>query len=227
MTDFIVVDCETTGTEDTDEVVEVAAARLDFIGEITEIYSSLVQPTIPIPPEASAIHHITDEMVAGAPRLGSVLGEVEMGGSLFVAHNVRFDRRYLSLSGDWICTYKLALQVWPDAPGHSNQVLRYWLGLEGPPPEAGHPHRALYDVFVTARLFQRIMETARLSTDEMIAISAQPALLPCFRFGKHANVPISEVPRDYLRWIVEKSAAGEDFDEDVIHTARHHYERRS
>src|SRR5262245_25865334 len=33
----------------------------------------------------------------------------------------------------WLCTYKSALRAWPDAPRHSNSVLRYWLGIDIPP----------------------------------------------------------------------------------------------
>lgn len=52
---------------------------------------------------------------------------------------------------------------------------------------------------------------------EMIDISSRPALLPKFRFGKHANIPLADVPKDYLRWILSQ-----DFDEDMKYTANHY-----
>ena len=69
---FRIVDLETTGTTPNDAVVEIGA--VDLIGrEIIPIGSDLVRPPVPIPPQASAIHQITDEDVGAVPRLGEVL----------------------------------------------------------------------------------------------------------------------------------------------------------
>jgi exodeoxyribonuclease X len=68
LTRFRLIDLETTGTGPDDHVVEIAA--VDFIGSDIQIVSSdLVRPPIPIPPEASAVHHITDDDVSGSPPL--------------------------------------------------------------------------------------------------------------------------------------------------------------
>ena len=65
---FRIVDLETTGTTPNDAVVEIGA--VDLIGrEIIPIGSDLVRSPIPIQPEASAIHQITDDDVRGCPRL--------------------------------------------------------------------------------------------------------------------------------------------------------------
>lgn len=209
-----IIDSETTGVEDDAQVVEIAS--VDWTdGVLGNPMSALVKPTIPIPAIASAVHHIVDAMVTDAPPLAEVLPQFE-GAPIYCAHNARFDQRFLPLKGHWICTYKVALRAWPDAPGHSNQVLRYWLDLAPLPPEAGEvAHRALYDAWTTARLFERL--TVEMTVREMVEISSRPALLPCFRFGKHANAPLAEVPQDYLRWVLSQ-----DFDEDVKHTASHH-----
>jgi exodeoxyribonuclease X len=53
-------------------VVEIGA--VDVIGrEIIPIGSDLVRPPVPIPPQASAIHHIRDAEVGACPRLQEVL----------------------------------------------------------------------------------------------------------------------------------------------------------
>jgi len=57
------LDTETTGLGPTDQVVEIAI--LDPEGD--PLVESLVRPTINIPPDAVAIHGITDEMVREAP----------------------------------------------------------------------------------------------------------------------------------------------------------------
>ena len=60
----IFYDTETTGVRpDSDRIVEIAA--FDPIQQRT--FSQLINPGCPIPAEASAIHHITNEMVASAP----------------------------------------------------------------------------------------------------------------------------------------------------------------
>ena len=60
----IYYDTETTGTKsDKDRVIEIAL----FDPERDVAWSTFIQPGCPIPPDATAIHHITDEMVAAAP----------------------------------------------------------------------------------------------------------------------------------------------------------------
>src|SRR5918998_1330937 len=66
LTRFRIIDLETTGTGPDDHVVEIAA--VDFIGSDIQIVSPVwVRPPISIPPQASAVHHITDEDVSGSP----------------------------------------------------------------------------------------------------------------------------------------------------------------
>lgn len=65
-----VIDIETTGTDPVaDAVIEVASVDVLADGTITNRQSTLVRPGIPIPPEASAAHHLIDEDLAGAPPL--------------------------------------------------------------------------------------------------------------------------------------------------------------
>lgn len=213
-----IIDCETTGMDpESDRIVELAS--LDWTDDgFSNSQQFLVNPGIPIPATASAVHHITDTMVADAPSIEAVFPLFE-GAPIYCAHNARFDQGFIPFKAHWICTYKVALHLWRDAPGHSNQVLRYHLGIESPPAEAGEmAHRALYDVWTTARLFERML--GELSVKEMVQISMKPALLPKLTFGKHANVPIEDVPKDYLSWITTSGKF--DDDEDVIHTARHY-----
>lgn len=213
-----IIDCETTGFDpEEDRLVEIAA--VDWVdGFFEPARSTLVNPGIPIPPTASAVHHITDRMVADAPSPEEALRAFD-GELIYCAHNSRFDRGFLPFHAHWICTYRVALNLWPDAPGFSNQVLRYFLKLEDPPEDLGPPHRAAHDAWVTSRIFAFALET--LSAARMIEISSRPALLPSFTFGKHAGQPIAEIPRSYLSWILSK---GDEFDEDVLHTARMHLE---
>jgi DNA polymerase-3 subunit epsilon len=59
----VYLDTETTGLDKTAEIVEIGVVDSD--GSI--LYQSYVRPAHPIPPAASAIHNISNEMVASAP----------------------------------------------------------------------------------------------------------------------------------------------------------------
>ena len=60
-------------------------------------YGTLIDPGRPIPPDASAVNGITDEMVRGKPRVVDVLsGFADFCGDLpLVAHNAPFDFKFL------------------------------------------------------------------------------------------------------------------------------------
>jgi exodeoxyribonuclease X len=65
-----VIDIETTGTDpECDAVIEIASVDVLADGSITNRVSTLVRPGISVPPEASAVHHLIDEDLSGAPPL--------------------------------------------------------------------------------------------------------------------------------------------------------------
>ena len=91
---YAVFDCETTGTSiDDDEIVSIALVRLDPDGVETARFATLVRPTRPIPPEATAVHGIDDAAVAAAPGIADVAPRLLslLDGAVFVAHNAGFD----------------------------------------------------------------------------------------------------------------------------------------
>lgn len=229
---FRVIDTESTGipTEaDKHALVEVARCDLwmDEAGDISILppVSMLVNPGRPIPPEASAVHHIVDADVAGAASPTEACAWLmDDDVDVFVAQNAEFDRQFFG-GGDkpWICTWKAALRVWPTAPAHNNQVLRYWLGLNAEMDQALTlpAHRAGPDAYVTAHLLKRLLE-CETSYEDMIRWSSGPALLPLITFGKHKGKRWEEAPADYLDWIVNKS----DLDRDVKANAKFYLKQR-
>ncbi|MFT5317731.1 MAG: DNA polymerase-3 subunit epsilon, partial [Chlamydiales bacterium] len=65
----IFYDTETTGiSAERDRVIELAA--YDPVKD--KSFVQLINPECPIPPEATAIHHITDEMVASEPNFNDI-----------------------------------------------------------------------------------------------------------------------------------------------------------
>lgn len=214
-----VVDFETTGMPPGNAVCEVGWYDV-LPGETATLdgyEASFCDPGRPMPPEARAIHHISDEMLVGAPPATSLFMKLMVGADAFCAHNAAFEREFFT-GGDrpWICTLKVARRIWPECPSHSNQCLRYWLGLDLEDALAMPPHRAGPDTYVTGHILREALKVA--TVEQMIAWTDQPSLLPNVTFGKHKGQKWQDLPADYLTWIVHKS----DMDEDTKFTAKHH-----
>jgi len=93
-----IVDTETTGTGSDDEAVELAVLPFDYCREtgrvvaVHEGFSALCQPSKPIPAEATAIHGITDEMVAGCSISDTDVAAAVGVAKLLIAFKATFDR---------------------------------------------------------------------------------------------------------------------------------------
>ena len=87
------VDLETTGLNPRTDAI-VALAAIPFVGGQPQPgLVTLVQPGRPIPPTSTAIHGITDEMVAAAPAVPPTLRALEdaCGTDVLVGHGLAFD----------------------------------------------------------------------------------------------------------------------------------------
>ena len=187
--------------------------------------SMLLHPRRPIPPESSAVHHLTDDdFLGGMPFWTDALPEVcEPAGIVaFAAHTAKMERQWFTpdLTGGrpWICTWKCALRAWPDAPGHSNQVLRYWrnpVGLDR--RRAMPPHRALPDAYVTAHLLRDLL--AEQPLEALIQWTEEPPVLVRLPFGERQR--FRDADAGLLDWILTK-----DFEPDVVHTTKLEISRR-
>jgi DNA polymerase-3 subunit epsilon len=90
---FVAVDLETTGLDPRTDAI-VALAAIPFVGGQPQAgLVTLVQPGRPIPPTSTAIHGITDEMVAAAPAVPPALRALEdaCGTDVLVGHGLAFD----------------------------------------------------------------------------------------------------------------------------------------
>lgn len=94
---FVCLDFEATGTpspEDRQAICEAAYTPIDD-GIIGETWSSLCRPGRPMPPEASAVHHITDEDLADAPAVDFCMLKLgQSGADYYVAHMIDFERHF-------------------------------------------------------------------------------------------------------------------------------------
>ncbi len=168
-TEFVVFDVETTGLSprDGDRIIEIAAMKVKS-GKVVDKFYSLVNPKRAIPPEATRVHNITEDMVAQAPTAEQVLPRlIDFISSACVAgHNVRFDLGFvcyeLSLMGrklqdhtPAVDTLKMARELLPYLSNHKLAYLARSLGVS-----IGDTHRAMADVGLTVEVLTRLMGMA-------------------------------------------------------------------
>ena len=107
-----------------------------------------------------------------------------------------------------ICTYKVALRTWPEAPSHGNNALRYWLEDQGKIDilhEHTQPvHRAGPDAYVTAHIFVALLK-AGVTGKEMVDWTREHPVLPKCPIGKFRGKPWSEVDVGFLNWMLKQT----------------------
>lgn len=99
-TRFVVMDTETTGFHvyAGDEIISIAMLEFEGLSATGREYVQLINPNRLIPPESTAIHHITDADVADAPDIASVLPDIAefIGNAIIIGHHINFDIRFLN-----------------------------------------------------------------------------------------------------------------------------------
>ena len=235
MTHFLFFDTETTGNTENDFICQLAYKQDG------EEFSELYQPSIPIPPEASAVHHITNKMLANKPSFqesahyATVKSLFEKSDVIPVAHNAKFDIAMLKKEGieipRSICTLRLARYLDKDnkVPRYNLQFLRYYLNIE----IDAQAHDALGDVKVLEALFGRLKKKIieevggdeKKALTEMLAVSARPSLISVFSFGKYNEklvANIAKTDRGYLEWLLAQKLQNETDEEDWIYTLKYY-----
>ena len=165
---FLALDFETTGLDCViGRVVEIGAVRFSLgkEGPVEEAtISCLVDPGMPIPWQARAIHGISDEDVAGAPAFRDVANALlELAkGTTIVGHNVRFDLSFLDAEllrsglhrapAETADTVVLSRRAFPGHSSYKLGTIAAALGID-----AGEAHRALDDARACMSLYAACM----------------------------------------------------------------------
>lgn len=94
-----VLDFETTGPDPRTCIPVQVAVTHCLLGDSAPevVHQALINPGVPIPPDATAVHRITDEMVRGAPGWPEAVHDVlrALEGRVLVAFNLTFDWQVL------------------------------------------------------------------------------------------------------------------------------------
>ena len=206
---FIFGDTENTGLGKDAGIVEISWVETDEHFNEVNRYYSLINPEKPIQPGAMGAHGITEAMVADAPTISEFMEEVNfpLAGSrtVLVAHNAAFDIVHFApwmQSPLTLCTLKAARVIYPEADNHKLATLKYYLGLEGCHDRA---HSADEDVSVLLQLAKRMCQDAECGLPELMHIQNIPRKIHKMSFGKHRGKALSELPKDYVNWLLTKA----------------------
>ncbi|HOU43434.1 MAG TPA: 3'-5' exonuclease [Anaerolineaceae bacterium] len=92
----VYIDTETTGITRTDEILEIVI--VDWDGSV--LFESFIRPQKPIPPESTAIHGITSDMVEKARPWPIAWQQIRplVAGRLLAMYNAEFDMRMMQQS---------------------------------------------------------------------------------------------------------------------------------
>ena len=211
-------------------VIEIGWTDVDGgTGAVSKPESRLVNPGLPISPEARGVHHISEGMLDGALYPEEAFQILMAGmepGDLFCAHKADFEQTFFAGGAHaWICTMICAKHLWEDAPSYSNQTLRYWLGIEDElewPDLAMPPHRAAPDAYITAHILSRMILMKHPST--LVQLTNTMVLQKTVRFGENYGRPWSDMDFGFLDWCVNKAR---HIDAESKHAARHWLNQRS
>lgn len=220
----IYYDTETTGVKpDKDRIIEIAA----YDPYENRTFEMLVNPGIPIPPEATAVHKIDDSMVASAPSfadIGQQFIDFCTGDVVLIAHNNdtfdllflknEFARHGLQMpSWKFIDSLKWSRRYRCDLPRHTLQFLREVYNIP-----VNNAHRALDDVVVLERVFANMIDD--LSMEQIYQLLNKPRVIQHMPFGKHQGTPLKQLPKSYVQWLQGSGAFEKPENQDLVNALR-------
>ncbi|WP_440530337.1 3'-5' exonuclease [Serratia nevei] len=217
----LVLDTETTGLDDKAEIIEIAV--IDAHGKV--LLNTLVRPSKPIPPEATAIHGITDEMVKDAPAWPEVSPQLcsLISGKTIAIYNAEYDIRLLEQTDRiWKVTPKIsvmpqvvcAMHEYAEFYGQKRERGGYkWQKLTAAAEQQGviiegTPHRALSDCLTTLGVIKAMAAGSdRLASQGITAQKAVDILNGLFQVDPDAITALVDNRVKCSEYFAKKTAA--------------------
>lgn len=216
---FICIDCEATGLDTkNDRIIEIAVAKFNMSG-IVDSFESLVDPECEIPESSIQIHHITQDLVIGKPKIQEILPQILKliaNDSIIIGHGIKFDIdlileacKKLSIpchleKNRTIDTLRLA-RLYGESSTNSLEMLRQHFNISN---EVAH--RAMSDVVVNIQVFYQLVKSFK-TIHQVFERLKKPIKLKTMPLGKHKGRLFKDIPVEYLSW-----AARQEFDEDLL-----------
>ncbi len=161
--DYVVFDLETTGfSPESNRIIEIGAVKVTD-GEITDKFSTFVNPQVPIPFKIEQLTSINDSMVMDAPLIEDILPEFMKfsEGCVMVAHNADFDMSFIKANckrlgiaceKTVVDTVSLARVLLPNLNRFKLDTVAKALGVS-----LDNHHRAVDDAGCTAEIFVKFI----------------------------------------------------------------------
>jgi DNA polymerase-3 subunit epsilon/exodeoxyribonuclease X len=243
MAKYIILDTETTGTGETDRVIQLGYIVLG--SNPIEVHNEFNSSDVPISYGAMEVHGITQDMIEGKPLCTETsaykrLLELNTQENYLIIHNAPFDIKMLEKEGfstqmKVIDTLRVAKHILPDEEAHRLQYFRYKMELyKEEEKEAAalgivvKAHDAIGDVLVLKLLLSKLKQAVTEAypnenpVEKMLDLTNTPILVKSFRFGKHKGKTLQEVALEdagYLRWMLSSM---ENLDDDMRYSINYY-----
>ncbi len=161
---YVVFDIETTGFSPlVNKIIEIGAVKVEK-GNITERFSTFVNPEVPIPFHIENLTGIKDDMVITAPVIAEVMPEflAFCDGAVMVAHNADFDMSFIKYNCDRLSipydftiadTVAMARMLLPNLNRFKLDTVAKALNIS-----LENHHRAVDDAACTAEIFEKFVK---------------------------------------------------------------------
>lgn len=173
---------------------------------LNDCYNERFDPGKPISPAAMAVHHILDEDLVG--KRPSHEFTLPADTQYIIGHNVDFDWQVVgSPDVKRVCTLALSRMVWPQLESHNLSALLYYLSADrnSTREKLKNAHSALADVESCLLLLFHLVAALNPPSWEALWLMSEQARIPTVMpFGKHRGQPISSIPADYKRWLLNQ-----------------------
>jgi len=243
MAKYIILDTETTGTDEADRVIQLGYMVLG--AKEVEVHNEFCSTDVPINYAAMEVHGITPDMLEGKPKCTDMpaykrLQELNTADNYMIIHNAPFDLKMLEKEGfttqmKVIDTLRVAKHILPDEEAHRLQYFRYKMDLYKEEQKEADAlgievkaHDAIGDVLVLKLFLSKLRKIVQEQfpeenpVEKMVDLTNTPILVKTFRFGKHKGKSLEEVAREdagYLRWMLGNM---ENLDDDMRYSINYY-----
>jgi DNA polymerase-3 subunit epsilon/exodeoxyribonuclease X len=243
MAKYIILDTETTGTDEQDRVIQLGYMVLG--GKEIEVHNEFCSADVPINFAAMEVHGITPEMIEGKPKCVELpsykrLQELNTPENYIIIHNAPFDLKMLQKEGfnvemKVIDTLRVAKHIFENEDAHRLQYFRYKMELYKEEQKEADAlgievkaHDAIGDVLVLKLFLTKLRQAVQEKfpgenpVEKMVDLTNTPILVKTFRFGKHKGKSLEEVANEdagYLRWMLKSM---ENLDDDLRYSINYY-----